>query len=217
MKTISYHGDPAIKDKYITRVKAHQEADHLIQGYGYWEDGKGCAVGCTLELPGGQHEQYPIEFGVPTWLAHLEDHIFENLPKEEARKWPLEFLDAIPIGITDAQFSNVRDRFQKFWLERQKTQIDQSKYPSVVKAITTVISLLDSALGGNAPLAAAWSAARSAARSAAESAAGSAAGSAAESAAWSAAGSAAWSVKYSETVVKRDWLLAELKSLKIEQ
>lgn len=46
----SYHNNPAIKQKYIDRVKEHQRLDNLVQGYGYWENGKGCAVGCTLEV-----------------------------------------------------------------------------------------------------------------------------------------------------------------------
>ena len=214
----SYHNDSVVKTKFTDRIKQHQEADNLVQGYGYWDDGKGCAVGCTLEVNTEAHAQYPIQLGLPEWLAHLEDHLFENLPVEEARKWPMEFLDAIPVGIEVEKFDAVRDRFQIFWLERQKTQIEQSKYPSVVDAINTVIQLLTEALGGNEPVSAAWSAAESAAWSAAwsaaESAAWSAAVSAAESAARSAAVSAAWSAKYSEAIVKRDWLLAELKSLK---
>lgn len=145
----SYHNNPAIKQKYIDRVKEHQRLDNLVQGYGYWENGKGCAVGCTLEVDNYVHEQYPIELGLPEWLAHLEDHLFENLPKEDSRNWPLEFLQAIPVGVDEKVFDGVRDRFQIFWLERQKTQIEQSKYPSVVDALNGVIRLLELALEGN--------------------------------------------------------------------
>jgi hypothetical protein len=41
-KLIAFHGSQEIKDKYIARVKAHQEADQIIKGQ-YWENGKGCA------------------------------------------------------------------------------------------------------------------------------------------------------------------------------
>lgn len=43
----SFHNDQKIKTKYLARVRAHQKADEIIKGQ-YWEDGKGCAVGCTL-------------------------------------------------------------------------------------------------------------------------------------------------------------------------
>ena len=93
---LSFHNDPAIKAKYLDRVKAHAKADRLIQGTG-WKGGKGCAVGCTLEAY--DHSLYPIELGLPEWLARLEDRIFEGLPKAEAMQWPARFLAAIPVGV----------------------------------------------------------------------------------------------------------------------
>lgn len=100
-KLIAFHGKQEIKDKYIARVKAHQEADEIEKGY-YWENGKGCAVGCTIE--GNEHNRYETELGIPTILAQLEDGIFENLPNEYAKTFPLKFLEAIPVG---ADLSNV--------------------------------------------------------------------------------------------------------------
>jgi hypothetical protein len=65
----SFHNDPAIKAKYIARTEAHRAADNLIRGTG-WENGKGCAVGCTLE--NYDHSQYPIELGIPAWNRRSE-------------------------------------------------------------------------------------------------------------------------------------------------
>lgn len=92
---LTFHNDPAIKEKFIARVKAHKEADRLVKGQ-YWENGKGCAVGCTLE--GSSHIEYEFQLGIQEWLARVEDRIFEGLPNELAMKWPLEFLEAIPVG-----------------------------------------------------------------------------------------------------------------------
>ena len=64
-----------VKEKYLSRVVAHRKADNIIQGLG-WEEGRGCAVGCTLE--NYDHWRYPIELGLPEWLAHLEDRIFAH-------------------------------------------------------------------------------------------------------------------------------------------
>jgi hypothetical protein len=230
----SFHNDPTIKEKYLARVRMHRAADNLIQGTG-WEYGKGCAVGCTLE--NYSHSRYPIELGLPEWLAFLEDHIFEALSTDDAMAWPEAFLSAIPVGVSERNMDILRDQFQIFWLTRQKTQIDQDKYPHVVTAIDGTIALLDAAIAGEEPERAAWSAAESAARNAAarvawsESAAESAARnvarnawSAARSAAWSAACRAAesaarnaWSAAESaadeEARVKRDWLIKNLAAL----
>lgn len=62
----SFHGDPAVKEKYLGRVRAHAAADELIHGV-YWEGGKGCAVGCTVHS--GDHTAYEVELGLPEWLA----------------------------------------------------------------------------------------------------------------------------------------------------
>lgn len=84
----AFHGDAKIKAKYIARVKAHQKADEIIKGR-YWEDGKGCAVGCTIE--GSDHSKYEKELGIPEILAYLEDGLFEEMSNEDAMKFPLRF------------------------------------------------------------------------------------------------------------------------------
>ena len=91
----AFHGKKKIKEKYLARVKAHYEADEIIKGK-YWENGKGCAVGCTIH--GSSHDAYPKELGISWRLALIEDSIFENLQNGEAKKFPLQFLKAVPIG-----------------------------------------------------------------------------------------------------------------------
>ena len=98
---LAYHNDPKVKRKYLARVQAHQRADQLVQGYGYWKadvhgEMRGGAVGCTLHSD--HHSQYPIELGIPEELAYLEDHFFESLPAEVAKKWPARFLSSIKPG-----------------------------------------------------------------------------------------------------------------------
>jgi hypothetical protein len=93
---IAYHGDAAVKEEYVQRVRAHREAEQLVQGYGYWKGGKGCAVGCTIH--GSDHGKYETALGIPQKLARIEDGIFEGLPWERAKTWPEEFLQAITPG-----------------------------------------------------------------------------------------------------------------------
>lgn len=92
---LAFKNKQSIKDKYIARVKAHYEADEIIKGI-YWENGKGCAVGCTIE--GSDHSKYEKELGIPEILARLEDGLFEEMSNEEAKSFPLRFLEAIPVG-----------------------------------------------------------------------------------------------------------------------
>lgn len=94
-KLVAFHNDEKVKEKYVARVRAHKVADEIIKGI-YWQNGKGCAVGCTIHS--NNHADYETELGIPRILARLEDGIFENLPNERAKEWPEQFLDAVPVG-----------------------------------------------------------------------------------------------------------------------
>lgn len=91
----AFHGDKAIKAKYVARVLQHRKLDNIVQGQG-WDRGKGCAIGCTLESY--DHERYPVELGIPMQIAYLEDSLFEMSTNTDAKKWPVQFLKAIPVG-----------------------------------------------------------------------------------------------------------------------
>src|ERR1700760_699343 len=109
MKMKAFHGKQEIKDEYLARVRLHRETDQIIKGK-YWEDGKGCAVGCTIHS--SNHAAYEKELGIPKVLARLEDGIFEGMENSKAMYWPEEFLNAIPVG---ADLSLVWPKFA-FWL-----------------------------------------------------------------------------------------------------
>jgi len=190
----AFHNDEKIKQKYLNRIKAHAKADEIVKGV-YWENGKGCAVGCTIHS--SNHSSYEEELGIPEWLALVEDAIFEQLPSNEAKLWPVKFLSTINIG---ADLNKIKAPFVIFILKSNFDNFDHSKYPECKSAIDKCIELwekypkgpsLAKSTAESAAWSAAWSAARFAARFAAESTAESAASSAAESAAESAASSAA--------------------------
>lgn len=92
----AFHGDKAIKAKYLARVRAHR---------------KGCAVGCTLEAY--DHAQYPTEWGIPEQIVYLEGRLFELSTKADAKKWPAQFLRAIPVG---ADLSDVWSKWVQWML-----------------------------------------------------------------------------------------------------
>ena len=131
----AFHNDPKVKEKYITRVKAHQIADEIVQGQ-YWEYGKGCAVGCTVHS--SDHSSYENELGIPSWIARLQDKLFEGMANEDAKLFPLKFLEAIPVGV---DLEKSKAPFLIFLLEIVLTDFDNKKYPEQAKAINNVIVL----------------------------------------------------------------------------
>ena len=110
----AYLNDPALKAAFLDQIAQHEAADAIVQGtYGQINGAfRGCAIGCalhSLNLLQGKvgeealtdtsvHARYETELGLPAWLAHLEDHIFESLPIAEAVTWPRRLAEAIPVG-----------------------------------------------------------------------------------------------------------------------
>ncbi len=225
MKT--FHNSQELKNDILTRLKLHAEADEIIQGTG-WENGKGCAVGCTLN--DYSHEKYPIELGIPEWVAHLEDKIFEGLSNEEAKTFPIEFIEAVPVGVSEESFFRLECDIHVKRLTvllKKQTELYPNDDFGVNAALKTVIELRSTytpiedekySAAGSAAVSAAWSASESASAaswSAAKSAwpdsaesASAAAWSASKSArsAWSA--SAAWSASESASAAKSAWSAA---------
>ena len=98
MAMLSFHNDPAIKAKYVERIKRHRAADELVAGTG-WSNGIGCAVGCTFECY--DYSRGPIEIGFPSTLIALEDEIFEGLARTggDYLSFPTLFLEDTPVGV----------------------------------------------------------------------------------------------------------------------
>lgn len=105
----AFLNDESVRSAVIAQVVAHAKADEIVKGR-YWEGGKGCAVGRTIHS--ADHALYESALGIPHELARLQDFIFESLPNGEAKSFPLEFLEAIPLG---ADLSRVWDKFH-VWL-----------------------------------------------------------------------------------------------------
>jgi len=111
---LAYKNDPEFRQRFLNEIKRHQEQDMVMQGLygkGQGQNWRGCAVGCAihslqcLEDPVtadkgvfSVHKEYPQQLGIPEVLAHLEDQLFELLPVEDAKQWPLRFSEAIQAG-----------------------------------------------------------------------------------------------------------------------
>lgn len=131
----AFHSDPKIKSKYVKRVVAHRLADNLIRGAG-WSEGKGCAVGCTLEKY--DHKSYETELGIPEWLAWVEDTLYEGMSLQKSKTWPEKFLKAISVG---DDLEKVKGKFLIPVLKSALKNFDNKKFPQVTESIREVIKL----------------------------------------------------------------------------
>src|ERR1700674_5720873 len=130
---LSFHNDPKIKKQYLARVQAHLKADEIIHGK-YWENGKGCAVGCTIHS--GHHMNYESELGIPVMLARLEDRIFEGLSNGEAKVFPKQFLAAIRSGV---DLSLVGWKFLHWLMEVELAGNKNEKIAAVIKRCANML------------------------------------------------------------------------------
>lgn len=177
MTILSWHGDPTLKAATIAEMQAHIDADRLVKGR-YWEDGKGCAVGCLIKT--GDHQLYESKFGIPKELAQLEDVIFEGLPNEKAMAWPVPFLTAVPVGVPIDELRLVWNRLAVWLLIDPTYGVIRFNDDPVIK---DVAALHQRVIDGDEPTPEEWEADWAEAWESAESAAGVAA----RAAAWAAA------------------------------
>ncbi len=154
----AYHGDPTIKDRHLARVRAHAAADEIVHGL-YWQNGKGCAIGCTIHS--GDHTAYETEIGVPRILARLEVRLFETMPNWDAKMFPEAFLAAIPIG---ADLSMVWPKWAHWMLvDPECGMVKRARTDRARTAITDVAALYERTIGGDAVDRSEWTSARDAA------------------------------------------------------
>ena len=182
---IAFHGKQEVKDFYLARAKAHFAADEIVHGQ-YWEDGKGCAVGCLIHS--NSHSQLAKEINIPIEMAFLIDGLFEGMSNGTAKSFPVRFIESIPVG---AELDCVIDRYLLALLSDNDHGVIISANNRTRKPIQDVIDLFARQVSGHGvPTVDEWTAA-------AYSAAYSVADSVADSAAYSAADMAAYSVAYS--------------------
>ena len=184
----AFHGDPKVKEKYLARVKAHRAADEIVQGQ-YWGNGKGCAVGCTIH--GSDHQAYETELGIPIQLAHLQDWIFENIPNKEAKNFPVDFLESIPVGV---DLKLVLHQFLHWLLVDPEDGVIQYAHDEeqVKEVILSVADFYNRVIKGQEVTNEQWDAAWTAAWAARPTRG---AARAARDAAWAAARAAAWAAR----------------------
>lgn len=95
---LSYLNDPKLKESTIQAMQQDVEDERLVKG-SYWNEGQGngCFVGCVIR--GNEHSKFEDKLGIPRYLAEIADNIFENLEYEDSKKFSIDFLEAIPVGV----------------------------------------------------------------------------------------------------------------------
>lgn len=158
---LAFQNDKAVKATFLKRVTLHEKADEIIHGK-YWEEGKGCAVGCTIHS--SDHMAYERELGIPVALARLQDTLFEGMPNGHSKTFPRRFLEAVKVG---ADLSLVQWKFLH-WLqvENHKKAVKEKMPADVISAIKQCVDVLAPMTKGQkvneSAASAAWSAASAA-------------------------------------------------------
>lgn len=168
------------KDELIRIAQEHYDADSIKAGlYGEIVNGqfRGCAIGCTnhglalsrgIKIDWGDHDATARLTGVPAWVWHLADYLFENV-EEGRREFARDFPKYLPI---DTDFQPILHRFF-IWVLTDPEHGSMQYADDAGKAATAqVVSLHKRALAGDKPpTAQEWDAAWDAARAAAGDAA----------------------------------------------
>jgi hypothetical protein len=204
---LAFIGTPITHAELLAEMREHQRMDRFVQGQ-YWENGRGCAVGCAIEsinrrtslqLAFSDHASYGNITHVPAEIFRLQDRLFEMLPRSEAIKFPVQFLEAIREG---SDLSGVLDKFFVRMLLQIVAPVAGAN-EGIVRRMANGIACgwTNGDTRENATARAAWAAWAAGAARAAEAAWAAGAARAAE-AAW-----AAWAAE-----AMRDILLDELRS-----
>ena len=93
----AFFGEEKLKSAVMDRLREDRRLDRLAQGV-YFEDGKGCHLGCLTRCNENSHEATERMFNIPIRVAYWLEAVFEGLPKEQAEWWVIEGTGAIPVG-----------------------------------------------------------------------------------------------------------------------
>jgi len=158
----AFLGSPELKEEVLLRIKQDQNLDRILQEISLWDD-KLRSMWMPILHSSTPHKIVESTLGIPEILSRLSGKIFEGLSLEESRKFPLQFIQAIPVGVS---LSPVWDEFAVWLLGQAESlccqeHVNSRKYLSNVKSLYLrrieggVIPMLDWTLAGTISLASA--------------------------------------------------------------
>lgn len=136
---LAFHNDSALAESVRAQIAAHEAADEIIQG-AYWENGKGCFIGCIAH--GDSPRKVQELTGFPQILTRIAEGIFEDLPNDVAKGFPQRVISAPRIG---ADLSLVSWKFLHWCVT---DALDQFGTDEVRKGCEDAIQVLDDKANG---------------------------------------------------------------------
>jgi hypothetical protein len=162
LSTTTFNDDYNLKAQLVARAKQHRAQDDYVQGsYGNFDYNRfrGCAVGCSLydmndvlgiSFDYSDHAAYEY-IGIPRVIARLQDGIFERLPNHEAKNWPVQFWEAMPVGV------DLRYVWQRFVVAMlTDSQHGVIRYARDKEAVQHVANLYQRYIDGDQPSNSEW-------------------------------------------------------------
>ena len=153
------------KAKLLNSLREHARMDRVLQGC-YWLEpnplarskfyasGGGCFMGCCLHdfAPGeeGSKREYEQAFGIPQSFVAGAETIFESIPINKAKSFPVRLIEAIPEGAEGADLEeairvsyktrtshNPACQCEYCWVERSEFLIEAVMNPDPGSGLTT--------------------------------------------------------------------------------
>ena len=87
---------------------------------------------------------FETQLGLPVFLAYLDEHIFEKLPLDQAKAWPLSFIEAVPVG---ADLELVFPRFMH-WLLSDPLGVRRHANAETVLIIDSLVRMYADRING---------------------------------------------------------------------
>ena len=94
---LAFHSEPSLKTAVMDRLREHRRLDTIVQGT-YFDEGRGCHLGCITHINDDTHEAAERLFGIEQRVGYWLEAVFEGLPKEDCAAWVIESTEAIPVG-----------------------------------------------------------------------------------------------------------------------
>jgi hypothetical protein len=149
---LTFHNDPVQQLKYVSMYRDARESNHLMRGdYFNKKTQQGCLVG--IPTHGSKHEQLSKESGIPLWLIHMGEAIFEGSSTRKYEYWPESLFSTIPIGVSEEELLIVKHKVILFQLQHICQNTDE---PLVKNSISSIVKLHERSLIGDMPSLIEW-------------------------------------------------------------
>ncbi len=133
----AFHNNILLQKELLDKVQGHYDADEIIHGV-YWENGKGCALGCITHS--NQHKDLESLYGIPEWIGRLIDILFEGMDNKYSKEFVLDFVKTITKQ-SFLGFDNWQHVFHQICLHILENICKHIDHPLVKQSICDIIIL----------------------------------------------------------------------------